>query len=58
MAELQGLLDKCLTAFGKSAQEAQKTFELLGDLGNVLASRDRLLAIAEQERIERRAQGE
>jgi hypothetical protein len=56
MTELQCLRDQCLAAFGKYAQEAQKTFGLFGDLGELPVSLDQLLAILEQTQIEGRAQ--
>ena len=43
-------------AFGKYVQEAQKTFGLFCDLGELPVSLDRLLAILEQTQIEGRAQ--
>jgi|SRR5215469_16058684 len=56
MPELQRLRDQCLTAFGKYVQEAEKTFGLFGDLGELPVSLDRLLGILEQTQIEGRAQ--
>jgi hypothetical protein len=53
--QLHGLRDKCLTAFGNYAQEAQKTCALLGDLENP-DSLDRLFAILEQMQVEEQAQ--
>ena len=56
MPQLQSLRDECLTAFGKYAQEVQKTCGLLSNLQAGPARLDRLLAILEQTRLEDQAQ--
>ena len=56
MAQVRCLRDECLTAFGKYAQEVQKTCELLGDLENSSAPLDQLLAILGQTQAEDQAQ--
>ncbi|HZP33808.1 MAG TPA: hypothetical protein VFB23_10650 [Candidatus Acidoferrales bacterium] len=49
------LRDNCLAAFGKYAQEAQKTCGLLSELGKDPAPMERLLAILAQTQAEDQA---
>jgi len=56
MPQLQCLRDKCLTALGLYAQEAQKTCALLGDLESQPVPLERLLALLAQTQAEDQAQ--
>jgi hypothetical protein len=56
MAHLHPLCDKCLSAFGNYAQEAQKTCGLLGELGDSSVTLEKLLAILAQTQVEDQAQ--
>jgi hypothetical protein len=56
MPQLHSLRDKCLTAFGSYAQQAQRTCLLLGDLEGNSDPLDRLLAILAQTQAEDQAQ--
>lgn len=56
MPELHCLRDKCLTAFGNYAHEAQKTCELLGDVEESSDPLGWLLAILAQTQAEEHAQ--
>lgn len=56
MTHLHPLRDKCLSAFGNYAHEAQKTCGLLGKLEDSSVTLDRLLAILAQTQVEDQAQ--
>ena len=55
MPHPDSLCDNCLAAFGKYAQEAQKTCGLFGELENDAAPVERLLGILAQTQAEDQA---